>query len=182
MTSFIINAQFYCFWYASYILFTSKFSITERSHVPLDSVALAKHRRLRVPGYLYACRRNHPVKFTDSGSGIHAVQPNEKQAIIEDPVRRRQLFTSLIGGPEVGQIALRFTRGLRLQPCRVEYGRMKPNSARQFVVRLVNWGPETAWFRVRAPPEETSGIQIFYKPGPVPAGRLILCVIFTNFL
>ncbi|THD25900.1 hypothetical protein D915_003414 [Fasciola hepatica] len=153
-----------------FLYYSKDVFVEEKPHVPFDSVALAKHRRLRVPAYLYACRRNYPIQTTDSGTGIPAIQLNERQANIEDPVRRRQLFTSLIGGPEMGQIALRFTRGLRLQPCRVECGRMRPNSTRQFVVRLVNWGPETAWFRVRAPPERTSGIQVFYKPGPVPAG------------
>ncbi|VDP66415.1 unnamed protein product [Echinostoma caproni] len=154
----------------AFLYYDENVKLGEKPHVPLDAIALAKHRRIRVPGYLYACRREHYKMTTDSCEGLTTIKPNEKQARVEDPVRRRQLFTSLIGGPEAGQLALRLTRGLRLRPCRVDCGYLRPGSVRQFIVRLINWGPETAWFRVRSPPTPESGIQVFYKPGPVPAG------------
>ncbi|KAF6778129.1 hypothetical protein AHF37_02533 [Paragonimus kellicotti] len=94
---------------------------------------------------------------------------NHKHAIVEDPVRRKALFTSLIGGPKSGQRALRAMRGLRLQPSRVDCGQLPVGCVRMFRLRLVNWGPETAFFRVKQP-EKASGLQVTYTPGPIPAG------------
>ncbi|KAA3679164.1 uncharacterized protein DEA37_0013056 [Paragonimus westermani] len=96
---------------------------------------------------------------------------NHKHAIIEDPVRRKVLFTSLIGGSENGLRALRAMRGLRLQPSRVDCGQLPVDCVRVFRLRLVNWGPETAFFRIKQP-EKTSGIQVTYTPGPIPAEKL----------
>ncbi|CAH8626338.1 unnamed protein product [Dicrocoelium dendriticum] len=141
----------------------------QRKSVPLDAVAQAKRKRLRGLDHLYASRPRSGKLDCSSEFGTGATVRNVKQAIIEDPVRRMTLFTSMIGGPEVGQLELRLTRGIRLQPCRVECGRVPAGSTRFYCVRLVNWGPENAYFRVRQPPE-SSRLRVLYTPGPIPAG------------
>ncbi|CAH8849586.1 unnamed protein product [Trichobilharzia szidati] len=134
----------------------------QTSQVPLDSVALARRKRIRVPNILYA-KRPSLNKFTYN-SDI-----NIQQALVEDPVRRRVLFTSIIGGPPYGQISLRRMRGIRLTPNRINVGTLQCGSTRNFSVKLVNWGPETAHFRIKQLPIH-SGIRVFYAPGPIPAG------------
>ncbi|VDQ05822.1 unnamed protein product [Trichobilharzia regenti] len=132
------------------------------SEVPLDSVALARRKRIRVPNILYT-KRPSVNKFTYN-SDI-----NIQQALVEDPVRRRVLFTSIIGGPPYGQISLRRMRGIRLTPNRINVGTLQYGATRNFSVKLVNWGPETAHFRIKQLPIH-SGIRVFYAPGPIPAG------------
>ncbi|CAL8078063.1 unnamed protein product [Calicophoron daubneyi] len=144
----------------------SEDEVWKMQNVPLDAIALAKHKRMKVPKYLFASR---PHRFVYHGHMVGGVLRNLKHALVEDPVRRKALFSSVIGGPETGQLALRLTRGLRLQPCRLDCSTVKPGCTKYFRVRLVNWGPETAYFRVSSPPEST-GIQLAYKPGPIPAG------------
>nr|CAH8849034.1 unnamed protein product [Trichobilharzia regenti] len=117
------------------------------SEVPLDSVALAREK-----GFEY-----------------QIFYINIQQALVEDPVRRRVLFTSVIGGPPYGQISLRRMRGIRLTPNRINVGTLQYGATRNFSVKLVNWGPETAHFRIKQLPIH-SGIRVFYAPGPIPAG------------
>lgn len=155
------------------------------THVPLDAVALAKQKQLRVPKYLYAKRPSLP-KCNNGVNGIsHATNFNVKQALIEDPVRRRALFTSIIGGPPFGQFSLRRMRGLRLTPSRINVGVLPYGVTRSFSVKLVNWGPETAYFKIKQLPIQ-SGIRVFYTPGPIPAGKFpcpiinLLCIHLTD--
>ncbi|XP_018650889.1 hypothetical protein Smp_162670 [Schistosoma mansoni] len=139
------------------------------THVPLDAVALAKQKQLRVPKYLYA-KRPSLSKCNNGVNEIrYATDFNVQQALIEDPVRRRALFTSIIGGPPFGQFSLRRMRGLRLAPSRINAGVLPYGVTRRFSVKLVNWGPETAYFRIKQLPIH-SGIRVFYTPGPIPAG------------
>ncbi|VDP55691.1 unnamed protein product [Schistosoma margrebowiei] len=135
----------------------------------MDAVALAKQKQLRVPQYLYAKRPSLP-KCNNGVNGIsHVTNFNVKQALIEDPVRRRALFTSIIGGSPFGQFSLRRMRGLRLTPSHINVGVLPYGVNRSFSVKLVNWGPETAYFKIKQLPIQ-SGIRVFYTPGPIPAG------------
>ncbi|KAH8875848.1 Sperm-associated antigen 17 [Schistosoma japonicum] len=139
------------------------------AHVPLDDVALAKHKRLRVPKYLYAKRPSLSKYGKHEDKISYATDINVQQALIEDPVRRRALFTSIIGGPPFGQLSLRRMRGLRLAPSRIHVGLLSYGEIRNFSAKLINWGPETAHFRIKQLPIH-SGIRVFYTPGPIPAG------------
>ncbi|CAH8550328.1 unnamed protein product [Schistosoma rodhaini] len=158
-----------CFYY--YDIDQSQIEMIDNrsTHVPLDAVALAKQKQLRVPKYLYAKRPS----LSKCNSGVneirYATDFNEQQALVEDPVRRRALFTSIIGGPPFGQFSLRRMRGLRLAPSRINAGVLPYGVTRRFSVKLVNWGPETAYFRIKQLPIH-SGIRVFYTPGPIPAG------------
>ncbi|CAI2728767.1 unnamed protein product [Schistosoma spindalis] len=158
-----------CFYYYDIDQSQIKMIDNHSTHVPLDAVALAKQKQLRVPKYLYA-KRPSLSKCNNGVNGIsYATNFNVKQALIEDPVRRRALFTSIIGGPPFGQFSLRRMRGLRLTPSRINVGVLPYSVTRSFSVKLVNWGPETAYFRVKQLPIH-SGIRVFYTPGPIPAG------------
>ncbi|RTG90169.1 uncharacterized protein DC041_0006870 [Schistosoma bovis] len=158
-----------CFYYYDIDPSQIKMIDNHSTHVPLDAVALAKQKQLRVPKYLYAKRPSLP-KCNNGVNGIsHATNFNVKQALIEDPVRRRALFTSIIGGPPFGQFSLRRMRGLRLTPSRINVGVLPYGVTRSFSVKLVNWGPETAYFKIKQLPIQ-SGIRVFYTPGPIPAG------------
>ncbi|KAK4471985.1 hypothetical protein MN116_005363 [Schistosoma mekongi] len=134
-----------------------------------DDVALAKHKRLRVPKYLYAKRPSLSKCSKHEVKNSYATDINIRQALIEDPVRRRALFTSIIGGPPFGQLSLRLMRGLRLAPSRIHVGLLSYGEIRNFSAKLINWGPETAHFRIKQLPLH-SGIRVFYTPGPIPAG------------
>ncbi|OON21059.1 hypothetical protein X801_03050, partial [Opisthorchis viverrini] len=132
--------------------------------VPLDEVAQARRRSLKISKVVHAFRpHGRGFQLEDFGGS----EINLKQALIEDPVRRKVLLTSLIGGPKSGQMALKLMRGLRLQPSKLDFGQLHPGQVRNRRIRLLNWGPETAYFRVKPPVGET-GLQVLYKPGPIP--------------
>ncbi|KAG5446133.1 hypothetical protein CSKR_111667, partial [Clonorchis sinensis] len=134
--------------------------------VPLDEVAQARRRSLNISKVVHAFRPHRRVSQLEDFGGSEI---NLKQALIEDPVRRKVLLTSLIGGPKSGQLALKLMRGLRLQPSRLDFGKLHPGQVRNRRIRLLNWGPETAYFRVK-PPVEGTGLQVLYKQGPIPPG------------
>ncbi|TGZ69651.1 hypothetical protein CRM22_003619 [Opisthorchis felineus] len=134
--------------------------------VPLDEVAQARRRSLNISKSVHAFRPHRRGSQLEDFGGSEI---NLKQALIEDPVRRKVLLTSLIGGPKSGQLALKLMRGLRLQPSRLDFGKLHPGQVRNRRIRLLNWGPETAYFRVKPPIEET-GLKVLYKPGPIPPG------------
>ncbi|KAL3317023.1 Sperm-associated antigen 17 [Cichlidogyrus casuarinus] len=114
----------------------------------------------KIPKYL--TRKNEKVQKLNS-------QLNEKQMKLEDSVRRKYLGLSLVGMAKENQLRLREARGLHLNPNFVDFGLMVSGKKYSKTVSLVNWGYETAFFKIVQPPL-SSGLQLIFKPGPVPPG------------
>lgn len=78
---------------------------------------------------------------------------------VEEPVRRKikTLSTTSHG---------LLTRGFELVPSEVDFGQLKEGCMYAVVVTIKNVGIDTCNFKVKPPPPST-GIKVFYTPGPV---------------
>ncbi|XP_072369842.1 sperm-associated antigen 17 [Scyliorhinus torazame] len=94
--------------------------------------------------------------------------PNQRFAVIEEPVRRK-VNTVSIAGPIAGGILTKPTRGFELFPGKVNFGVLQEGFTYSYNVLLKNVGIDTCRFRVKQPPPST-GLRVWFKPGPVAAG------------
>lgn len=119
-----------------------------------------------LPNYLYAQRPS--------------IEPNIRQAMIEDPVRRKMYTTSLVGGSNLSQVFQRQTRGINVLPARVDTGLLKEGQNYIFKIKLINTGPESSYFKIKQPPS-SKGIWIEFHPGPIAAGPYRCLFAKTQF-
>ena len=110
---------------------------------------------LNLPKYLYSQRP--------------AIEPNIRQAIVEDSVRRKVCTTSLIGGSDTSQMFQRQTRGINVLPARIDTGLLREGQNYQYQLKLINTGPESSYFKIKQPASST-GIWVEFLPGPIAAG------------
>uniref|UniRef100_UPI00398EE5F6 sperm-associated antigen 17 isoform X2 n=1 Tax=Pristiophorus japonicus TaxID=55135 RepID=UPI00398EE5F6 len=94
--------------------------------------------------------------------------PNQRFAVIEEPVRRK-VNTVSIAGPIAGGILKEPTRGFELFPREVNFGILQEGFTYIYTVSLKNIGIDSCRFRVKQPPPST-GLRVCFKPGPVAAG------------
>ncbi|XP_067849079.1 sperm-associated antigen 17 isoform X2 [Heptranchias perlo] len=94
--------------------------------------------------------------------------PNQRFAVIEEPVRRK-VNTVSIAGPIAGGILKEPTRGFELFPREVNFGVLQEGFTYTYTVLLKNVGIDSCRFRVKQPPPST-GLRVCFKPGPVAAG------------
>ncbi len=67
-------------------------------------------------------------------------------------------------------------RGFELLPDCVDFGTLKEGNTYAYTVHLKNVGIDACRFRVKQPPPST-GIRVYFKPGPVSSYMYLLCVI-----
>ncbi|XP_078265211.1 sperm-associated antigen 17-like isoform X3 [Rhinoraja longicauda] len=94
--------------------------------------------------------------------------PNQRFAVIEEPVRRK-VNTVSIAGPLAGGLWKEPTRGFELFPREVNFGILQEGFTYAYTVSLKNVGIDSCRFRVKQPPPGT-GLRVYFKPGPVAAG------------
>ncbi|XP_075449047.1 sperm-associated antigen 17 isoform X2 [Ascaphus truei] len=93
--------------------------------------------------------------------------PNNKFAVVEDPVRRRVNTASTSAPASRGVKSL--PRGFHLFPTAVQFGALREGYTYATTVTMKNIGVELCRFHVTPPPPST-GLRVMYTPGPVAAG------------
>ena len=81
-------------------------------------------------------------------------------------MRRHSHISSIAGATVQGAHTLADMRGFELLPDYVDFGVVKEGNTYSFLVHLKNTGIDACRFKLVQPPPST-GLRIFYKPGPV---------------
>ncbi len=87
-------------------------TVTPPSSLLLDVNGAPRKEAVRLPAYLFSGRPGYQG-------------PNQRQASVEDPVRRRVFTTSVVGGSLAHQLGVRRMRGLNVLPTRVDFGLLR---------------------------------------------------------
>lgn len=127
----------------------------KRSPLTTSVTGTTRNSRVQVPGYLSMSK---PQAST-----------NARYAMVEDPVRRKVCNSSVAGATPQGAEILARMRGFQLLPDTVNFGLLREGNTYSFIVALKNTGIDSCRFRIKQPPPST-GMKVFYKPGPVAAG------------
>ncbi len=98
---------------------------------------------------------------------------------------RRKVYTSSIASAQANSSRdMVDLRGFELLPDCVDFGTLKEGNTYAYTVHIKNVGVDACRFKVKQPPPST-GIRVYFKPGPVSANtRIQYCwqlILTINF-